>query len=120
MSEMNTTPAMLDALLRPKRMRRIHGTVARARAQGAWFDAVLWSVFAVVSVGTVIVTLQLTDLATLQRHGIDETWVISGALLLAIFVSAGLWWRWFKWHVNAEMLAEQESLNTRIDAGSAT
>jgi hypothetical protein len=108
MSDMKTVPAMLDALLRPRRMRRIHGTIARTRADGAWFDAVLWSVFAALSVGATIVVLQLTDLATLQRHGIDETWVIAGALLLAIFVAAALWWRWFKWHVNAEMLAERE------------
>jgi hypothetical protein len=119
MSDMNTTPAMLDALLKPRRLRRIHGTVARSRAGGAWFDAVLWSVFAIVSVGAVIVVLQLTDLATLQRHGIDETWVISGSLLLAIFVAAALWWRWFKWHVNAEMLAERESVKSRMDTGSA-
>jgi hypothetical protein len=108
MSDMKTAPAMLDALLRPRRMRRIHGTIARTRADGAWFDAVLWSVFAVVAVGAVLVLLHLTDLATLQRHGIDETWVVASAVLLAIFVAAALWWRWFKWHVNAEMLAERE------------
>jgi uncharacterized membrane protein len=108
MSDPKTIPAVLDALLRPRRMRRIHGTIARTRADGAWFDAVLWSVFAVVSVGALLVLLQLTDLATLQRHGIDETWVVAGAVLLGIFVAAGLWWRWFKWHVNAEMLAERE------------
>jgi hypothetical protein len=120
MSDMKTVPAMLDAMLRPRRMRRIHGTIARTRADGAFFDAVLWSVFAVVAVGVTIVVLQLTDLATLQRHGIDETWVIAGALLLAIFIAAALWWRWFKWHVNAEMLTERGDDRSHVDTGASS
>ncbi len=108
MSDMKTIPAMLDALLRPHRMRRIHGAVARTRADGAWFDAVLWSAFAVVLVGATIATLELTDVAALQRLGVDENWIIAGAVLLAIFVAAALWWRWFRWHVHAEVLAERE------------
>jgi hypothetical protein len=92
MSDMKTAPAMLDAMLRPRRMRRIHGTIARTRADGAWFDAVLWSVFAFVAVGATIVILQLTD----------------------------LWWRWFKWHVNAEMLTERGDDRPHVDTGASS
>jgi hypothetical protein len=100
MSDLDKTmPAALEAHLRPRRMRRIHGTVARTRAEGAWFDAVLWTVFALVVVGVLLTVVRIVD-----TRGIDENYLIAGGLLVALGVAALLWWRWFKWQVHASSL----------------
>ena len=101
MSDSKTIPAALEALLRPKRMGRIHSTVARSRAEGAWFDALLWSVFAFVAVGVLLSVLHFADTPALARYGIAETHLIAGGVLVAIVVAATLWWRWFKWRMHA-------------------
>jgi hypothetical protein len=101
MSDSKTIPAALEALLRPRRMRRIHSTVARSRAEGAWFDALLWSVFALVAVCTLLSVLHFADTPVLARFGIEESHLAAGGVLVAIVVAATLWWRWFKWRVQA-------------------
>jgi uncharacterized membrane protein len=101
MTELKTIAAELEPMLRPRRMGRIHTAVARIRAEGAWFDALLWSVFALVIVGALICVLNFADIPFLARRGIDERYVVAGGVLLAVFVAATLWWRWFKWRVHA-------------------
>lgn len=118
MSESKTIPAVLETMLRPRRLGRIHGTVASIRAEGAKFDAVIWSVFALVVVGALLVALHVADTALLARHGIDAEWVIAGSVLVAIAVAAVLWWRWFKWRVHATVLPDRESVNSRMDRAS--
>ena len=108
MTESKTIPTALETMLRPRRLGRIHGTVARIRAEGAMFDAVIWSVFAFVVVGALLAVLHFTDTAPLARHGIDADWLVAGSLLVTIAVAALLWWRWFKWRVHATVLAERE------------
>lgn len=114
-TDTKTIPAALEALLRPRRMKRIHGTVARTRADGAWFDAMLWSAFAFLAVGVLLVVLSVVDSA---RLGVNETWLVAGSVLLAIFVAAALWWRWFKWHVHATVLAERDAGSSGLDTRS--
>jgi protein-S-isoprenylcysteine O-methyltransferase Ste14 len=103
MSEPKTMPAALEALLRPRRMSRIHATVARIRAEGAWFDALLWSAFALVVLLVLLAVLHVVD-----TRGVDEKYIVAGGLLLAIGVAGLLWWRWFKWQVHATVAAEGE------------
>jgi protein-S-isoprenylcysteine O-methyltransferase Ste14 len=91
-----TIPAVLDAKLRPRRMARIHGTVARSRAEGAWFDALLWTVFALVLVLVLLALLHVVD-----TRGIDEKYIVAGGVLVVVMVAGLLWWRWFKWQVHA-------------------
>ncbi len=94
-------PAALAELLRPRRMARVRRTVARSRADGAWFDAVFWSVFALVLVGLLLGVVHGVDARLLAAHGIDKVWLVAGGVLVAIFIAGLLWWRWFKWHVHA-------------------
>lgn len=103
MSDFKTVPAALEALLRPRRMSRIHGTVARTRAEGAWFDALLWTVFALVLVLVLLAVLRVVD-----TRGLDEKYIVAGGLLLAIGVAGLLWWRWFKWQVHATVVGDDE------------
>ncbi len=110
MTESKTIPAVLETMLRPQRLGRIHGTVASIRAEGAKFDAVIWSVFSLVVVGTLLVALHLADTAWLAQQRIEPEWLIAGSVLVAMFVAAVLWWRWFKWRVHATVLAEKESV----------
>ena len=72
-------------------------TVARSRAEGALFDAVLWSVFALVVVIALLCIVNTTDLPFLATRGIDKAWLVAGAL----------WWRWFKWHIHAADLTQR-------------
>lgn len=109
MADPKTIPAALETLLRPRRLRRIHGTVARTRAEGAWFDAMLWSVFACIAFGVLLMVLGHVDDGVLVQHGIDDTYVVAGSVLVALFVAAALWWRWFKWHVHAAVLEQPDS-----------
>ena len=100
MSDLDKTmPAALEAHLRPRRMRRIHGTVARTRAEGAWFDALLWSVFALV-----VVLVLLAVLRVVGTGGADPKYIVAGCVLVGVVVAALLWWRWFKWQVHASSL----------------
>ncbi len=100
-------PAALAELLRPRRMARVRRTVARSRADGAWFDAVFWSVFAFVVIGVLLGVVNVVDAPRLAAHGIDKTWLVAGGVLVAIFVAGLLWWRWFKWHVHAVDLTQR-------------
>lgn len=101
MSDSKTIPAALETLLRPRRMRRIHSTVARTRAEGAWFDALFWSVFALIAIGVLLSVLHFADPPALARLGIEESHLAAGGVLVAIVIAATLWWRWFKWRVHA-------------------
>jgi protein-S-isoprenylcysteine O-methyltransferase Ste14 len=112
MSDMKTMPAALAEILRPRRLARVRRTVARSRAEGALFDAALWTVFALVLLVVLLFVLNVIDLPFLARRDIDEAWVVAGGLLLALFVGGALWWRWFKWH----MLAVD--LTRRVPPGS--
>jgi hypothetical protein len=107
MSDLKTMPAALAELLRPRRLARVQRTVARTRAEGALFDAVLWSVFAVVLVLALLIVVNLTELPFLAERGIDTPWLVAGTLLVAVFGAGALWWRWFKWHVHASDLAQR-------------
>ena len=100
-------PAALAELLRPRRMARVRRTVARSRADGAWFDAVFWSVFAFVIVGLLLGVVNVVDTPRLAARGIDKTWLVAGGVLVAIFVAGLLWWRWFKWHIHAVDLTQR-------------
>jgi H+/Cl- antiporter ClcA len=101
MSDMKTMPAALAELLRPRRLTRVRRTVARSRAEGALFDAVLWSVFALVVVVVLLILVDDLSLFFLVARGIDKVWLVAGALLVGLFVAGALWYRWFKWHMLA-------------------
>lgn len=118
MSESETIPGALETMLRPRRLDRVQGTEARIRAGGAKFDAVVWTVFALVVLGALLVALHLADTAWLEQHGLSADWLIAGSLLVAIAVAAVLWWRWFKWRVHATVLADREAVNSRLDTRS--
>jgi hypothetical protein len=107
MSEPKTMPAALAELLRPRRMARVRRTVARSRADGAWFDAVFWSAFSAVAIVALLVVMHVVDDHTLAARGIDKEWLVAGAVLVAVFVAGALWWRWFKWHVHAVDLTQR-------------
>jgi hypothetical protein len=107
MSDMKTMPAALAELLRPRRLARVRRTVARSRSEGALFDAVLWSVFALVVVIAMLCIVNTTDLPFLATRGIDKAWLVAGSVLVAIFVAGALWWRWFKWHMHAADLTQR-------------
>jgi len=100
-------PAALAELLRPRRLARVRRTVARTRAEGALFDASLWSVFAFVLVIVLLCVVDAVDMPFLAARGIDEAWLVAGTMLVAIFVASALWWRWFKWHVHAVDLTQR-------------
>jgi hypothetical protein len=101
MSDLKTMPAALAELLRPRRLARVRRTVARSRAEGALFDAVLWSMFALVFVTAMLCVLSVVDVPFLAVRGVDKAWLVAGGVLVAIFGAGALWWRWFKWHVYA-------------------
>jgi protein-S-isoprenylcysteine O-methyltransferase Ste14 len=107
MSDLKTMPAVLAELLRPRRLARVRRTVARSRAEGALFDAVLWSVFALVFVTAMLYVLNVVDVPILAARGIDKAWLEAAGVLIAIFVAGVLWWRWFKWHVHAADLTQR-------------
>ena len=109
MSDLNKTMhAALAELLRPRRLARVRRTVARVRAEGALFDAALWSVFAVVVVTVLLLcAVGVIDVPFLAARGIDKDWLVAGGLLVAIFVAGALWWRWFKWNMLAADLAQR-------------
>lgn len=94
-------PAALAEILRPRRMARVRRTVARSRAEGALFDAALWTAFATVVVVALLMVLDDVSLTFLVARGVDKTWIVAGALLVGLFVAGALWWRWFKWHMLA-------------------
>lgn len=101
MSDMKTMPAALAELMRPRRMARVRRTVARSRAEGALFDASMWSAFAFVFVIALLCVVDVVDMPFLAALGIDEAWLVAGSMVVGIFVAGALWWRWFKWHVHA-------------------
>ena len=106
MSDLKTMPAALAELLRPRRLARVRRTEARSRAEGALFDAVLWSVFALVVVATLLCVVNVIDVPILAGRGVDKVWLVAGGLLAAIFVAGALWWRWFKWHMHSADLTQ--------------
>jgi hypothetical protein len=108
MSDLKTMPAALAELLRPRRLARVRRTVARTRAEGALFDAVLWSGLAVVLLLALVWIVSAFELPFLAERGIDPAWLPAGVLLVAMFGAGALWWRWFKWHVHASELAKRE------------
>jgi hypothetical protein len=101
MSDLKTMPAALAELLRPRRLARVRRTVARSRAEGALFDAVLWSVFTLVVVTATLYVVNVVDLSILAARGIGKAWLVAGGVLVPIFVAGMLWWRWLKWHMHA-------------------
>ena len=101
MSDMKTMPAALAELLRPRCLARVRRTEARSRAEGALFDASLWSAFAFVLVIALLCVVDVVDMRFLAARGIDEAWLVAGSLLVGLFGAGALWWRWFKWHVHA-------------------
>jgi hypothetical protein len=107
MSDLKTMPAALADLLRPRRMARVRRTVARSRAEGALFDAVLWSVFALVANVALLCVVNAVDAPLLGGLGIDDDWLVASGMLVGIFVAGGLWWRWFKWNLLATELAQR-------------
>jgi protein-S-isoprenylcysteine O-methyltransferase Ste14 len=107
MSDLRTMPAALAELIRPRRLARVRRTVARSRAEGALFDAVLWSAFALVFVTAMLYVLNAVDVPILAARGVDKVWLVAGGVLVAIFVAGALWWRWFKWHVHAADLTQR-------------
>jgi hypothetical protein len=107
MSDLKTMPAALAELLRPRRMARVRRTVARSRADGAWFDAVLWSAFALVVVGVLLGVVNDIEARVLAAHGLNKAWLVAGGVFAALFVAGLLWWRWFKWHVHAVDLTQR-------------
>ena len=107
MSDLKTMPAALAELLRPRRMARVRRTVARSRADGAWFDAVFWSAFALVGLVVLLCVVNVVDASVLAAHGLDKAWLVAGGVLVAIFGAGLLWWRWFKWHVHAVDLTQR-------------
>ena len=107
MSDMKTMPAALAELLRPRRLARVRRTEARSRAEGALFDASLWSAFAFVLVIALLRVVDVVDMPFLAARGIDEAWLVAGSMLVGIFVAGALWWRWFKWHMHAADLTQR-------------
>ena len=107
MSDMKTMPAALAELLRPRRLARVRRTVARTRAEGALFDASLWSAFALVFVIVLLCFVDAVDMPFLAARGIAEAWLVAGSMLVALSVAGALWWRWFKWHVHAVDLTQR-------------
>ena len=105
--------AALAELLRPRRLARVRRTVARSRAEGALFDAALWSVLALVVVVTLLCVANFVDAPLLAALGLDDTWLVAGSLLVAIFVAGALWWRWFKWNMLAADLAQRAPPGSR-------
>jgi hypothetical protein len=84
----------------------VRRTVARSRAEGALFDAVLWSVFALVVVVALVCIVNTVDAPLLAGLGIDDAWLVASSMLVGIFVAGALWWRWFKWNMHATDLAQ--------------
>ena len=107
MSDMKTMHAALAELMRPRRLVRVRRTVARARAEGALFDASLWSGLAVALVIALLFVVDVVDIPFLAAWGVDETWLVAGSLLVGLFGAGALWWRWFKWHVHAADLTQR-------------
>lgn len=107
MSDLETMPAALADLLRPRRMARVRRAVARSRAEGARFDAVLWSVLALVLVVVLMSVVHAVDAPLLAGLGIDDDWLVAAGLLIGIVVAGALWWRWFKWNRLATQLAHR-------------
>ena len=107
MSDMKTMPAALAELLRPRRLARVRRTVARTRAEGALFDASLWSALSFLLVIVLLCVVNAVDMPFLAARGIDEAWLVAGSMLVAMFVAGALWWRWFKWHVHATDLTQR-------------
>ncbi len=112
-------PAALAELLRPRRMARVRRTVARSRAEGALFDAGLWTAFALLVV-LVLLLLVVDDvrLPFLAARGIDKVWLVAGAMLVGLFGAGALWWRWFKWHLLAVDLMTRHAPGSRLPADS--
>ena len=107
MSDLKTMPAALAELIRPRLMARVRRTVARSRAEGALFDAMLWSAFALLAVTVLLCLINFVDAPLLARWGVDEPWLLASCLIVALFVAGALWWRWFKWHVHAADLTQR-------------
>jgi hypothetical protein len=107
MSDLKTMHAALAELLRPRPMARVRRTVARSRADGAWFDAMFWSVFAVVGIVVLLCVVNVVEAPVLAAHGLDKAWLVTGSVLVAMVVASLLWWRWFKWHVHANDLVQR-------------
>ncbi|MEO5771203.1 MAG: hypothetical protein ABIQ29_03965 [Burkholderiaceae bacterium] len=105
-------PAALAELLRPRRLARVRRTVARSRAEGAFFDATLWTLLVLVLVPVLLFVLDVVDVPFLAARGIDEAWLAAGGLLVGLFVGGALWWRWFKWRMFAV------DLTRRVPPGS--
>ncbi len=101
MSDLKTMPAALAELLRPRRMARVRRTVARSRAEGALFDAGLWTAFSLLVVLVLLVVVDDVSLTFLAARGIDKVWLVAGAMLVGLFGAGALWWRWFKWNLLA-------------------
>jgi hypothetical protein len=105
--DLKTMPAALAELMLPRRLARVRRTVARSRAEGAWFDAVFWTGFSVVAVVALLCIANFVDDRVLAEHGIDKAWLVALGVLVAVFVAGSLWWRWFKWHVHAIDLSQR-------------
>jgi hypothetical protein len=118
MSDLKTMPAALAELLRPRRLARVRRTVARSRAEGSLFDAVLFSVFAVVLVGVLLRVVSFAGEPLLAGLGIGDTWLVAASLLVALF-GAGALWRWFKWNMLAlDLTRRSPGSHSRLAADS--
>jgi hypothetical protein len=113
MSDMKTMPAALAELLRPRRLARVRRTVASSRAEGALFDASLWSGFALVVVIALVCVVNVVDTPYLAARGIDDAWLVAGSMFVGLFGAGALWWRWFKWRVLAADLAQCSAPGSR-------
>ena len=100
-------PAALAEILRPRRLARVRRTVARSRAEGALFDAALWTAFSTLLVLVLLFVIDDVQMTLLTTRGIDKAWLVAGALLVGLFGAGALWWRWFKWHMLAKDLASR-------------
>ena len=119
MSDLKTMPAALAELLRPRRLARVRRTVARSRAEGALFDAVLFSVFAVVLVVVLLRVVSFASAPLLAGLGIGDAWLVAASMLVAIFGAGALWWRWFKWHMLAlDLTRRAPGSHSRLSADS--
>ena len=120
MSDLKTMPAALAELLRPRRLARVRRTVARSRAEGALFDAVLFSVFALVLVGVLLRVVSFAGEPLLAGLGIGDAWLVAASMLVALFGTGALWWRWFKWHMLAlDLTRRAPGSHSRLAADSA-